>query len=321
MTREDAAAIAMENLSELLHHADIVRISYEYDTPDTITVVATDAAALASDQKYMPARLLVEDGGQKFDFSVATATGAKVVPAVGGPDDVPIRTLELPAQGGDPCFVTGAGSWGTAGVFFRSLTIQVDCPGKSYAVSAADGFLSNNHVIADLDALPPGTALTASTRLGQPALATASLAGFIPTSDSFVMLDVAAGTGLTPPNYLWAVRGLGPPNPAFRNPADSGESITKSGARTGVTAGATTGRSIIRAPGAGGIRWYNGIYSTTPNFHDHGDSGSIVLGNNNDIVGMATWIDDTTKVGYFFTFAEQWRPFRKNLTKISISIA
>jgi hypothetical protein len=129
-------------------------------------------------------------------------------------------------------------------------------------------------------------------------------------------MDFAIGANVRPNNCYdsGVLRGLGEVTYVFRNPADRGEAIQKSGARTGVTGGRTIGRTTIFAAGhadpthSPATRNYRGVYETTPNFGDHGDSGSIVAATNLDVLGMYAWGDDHSKNGYFFTFGSQY-PF------------
>ena len=214
----------------------------------------------------------------------------------------------FPTQGGDPCYIAGDGAWGTAGLYAKYMKLTMTSPNGEYTLDGNDVFLSCNHVIAELDSKPSGTALVAGSYPGQGIYGTAVLRGFIPLADPKIYVDCAMGINVRP-NAAYsggAIRGIGNVSGVFRNPVSQGEKIRKSGAATSVTAGSTQGRSYIIAQGKGGqSKYFNGIYRTGPGFANHGDSGSIVLAANMDILGMVSWGEDGGATTYFYTFGGQ----------------
>jgi len=330
MSEEQASLLAFERLDGLLASSDIVSLNYDYSNPGVISVVVADGMLVDPTQDLLPKSLqITTPDGQTFSFDLRVTVGPRIKPATAGPDVQPARSLAvIPTQGGDPCYVDGQGGWGTAGVYVRMFEIEARTrAGTRYVCAGSNAFLTNNHVIADLDALPVGTPLVTGSPQGWPVDARATLAGFFPVGDILLHMDFALGANVTPANAFngGLLRDLGRINPVFRNPADGGEPIRKSGARTRVTAGRTEGRVYIRAPGRGGaIRGYNGIYKTSRGFSCPGDSGSIVVANNMDIVGMIAWGEDIPCAdnphGYFFTFGAQAPLMPEDGVRISLDI-
>jgi hypothetical protein len=323
MTREDAAVMAIGKLCALLGDRSIIRISYDYADPHVLSVVVGDALASTATAPYLPKDIAIFDHGQQFDFKVTIAVGAQIVPSIGAARDIPAHKMALPAQGGDPCYVRGSDSWGTAGLVFQSLSLTVQTAAATYVVSASNGFLSNNHVIAQLDKLPRGTPLVENTFPGDPVLATATLAGFIPTSDTRAQLDLAAGTGLSPANYdSLMLRGIGKANNVFRNPANNGEAIRKSGARTRVTNGQTTGRTAISAGGAvlGGSRYY-GAAKHVPHvdvFHfDEGGGLGLALVGRVHVNDNRTHERGPTLIDLYVCFNQMFLGLGRNLRELA----
>ncbi|MDE8763651.1 MULTISPECIES: hypothetical protein [Rhizobium] len=332
MTEEDAALIACGRIADLLGGQGFNRIDYDYDKPDLITVFVSSESVRSGIRNLLPSDIAVQEpNSARFVFKIALELGPaadtlikKVLPGENENAPAPV----VPMCGGDPVYVQEIPAWGTAGVFVRALNFEIsDHIGNKYVINAVNCFLSNNHVIAGLDTLPPNTPLGVGSKcnvLGNGQGIGSRLCGFVPLSNILMDIDFSVGDRLDAPPKIFRpgeLRNIGPINNVWRNPWEKGETIRKSGARTHVTQSETRGRGIINAPGAGGkMRQYRGVYKTGENFSDHGDSGSIVIGDNNDVVGMLAWgIDDGSRVGYFWTFGQQL-PFSRYQVGISASI-
>lgn len=179
----------------------------------------------------------------------------------------------------------------TAGSVQWSITGGA-CAGGSCA--AAPAIVSCNHVIALSDVGQPGDVIYTQE---QPAFGTLTCA--IPFRCG-TWVDLALGTVGNVANTLkWSVKTIGG-LAGIRRP-NIGEFIHKHGARTNYTKGNVTGKTNINS--TGGV--FRGVFSTTPGFSCHGDSGSAVVAGNGDVVGIISWGDEMpceqNPTGYFYT--------------------
>lgn len=312
MSKEEAALSATNNLTELLKgEPNVLSIDFDYEDPSVLKIRVEDLKAQEKLRGRVQAQVEgVSSAGDAYTFQVEVVIGPKILPAIADTSVKSISPRLAPAQGGDRLSTLNSSTWGTAGVFFAGIQIEAShLPNTKYVCSGTHVVLSNNHVIGGLDTVPFGTVIVADPAPQQRGV----LGCIFPVKDILVHMDFALGINFPAAGYTHgALRNLGQVNPVIRNPADNGEPIRKLGARSGVTSGVTIGRTSIRAPGWNGDRWYQGVYKTSPDFLHHGDSGSIVIGGNNDLVGMATWVEDPdtpSAHGYFYTFGTQW-PFR-----------
>jgi hypothetical protein len=307
-SEEQAALVASDRLSDLLTGAPVIAIKFRYDLPGILTVIVEDRKAVSKLQLLVPKLVAVTSpDGADFTFDVHIVVGSPIIAQYANEREIKPPPILSPNQGGDVCQISGSSDWGTAGIYYHSAQLQATTRvGTQYTCAGNDVFLTCNHVIANFDRSNIGIPLTCGA-------ATAVLGSFFPLGDPLLYMDFALGVNVTPESSFdgGILRGLGDTSYTFRNPADSGEPIRKSGARTGVTSGNTIGRTTIYAPGGADEnhpvpdRIFKGIYETTTGFSAPGDSGSIVIGNNADVLGMIAWGDKNGEHSYFYTFGTQ----------------
>lgn len=183
--------------------------------------------------------------------------------------------------------------YGTLGIIVRSVSFSGSgyC---SFSCTTNNAMMSNNHVIALSDTGQRGD------RLENPFWGEiGSLQCWIPLScrsDS----DYASGEADANPNVVFGeIERIGTIW-GFRRPGR--ENIRKMGARTQLTNGRVTRQTHISADG----HLYRNVFETTGGFGCGGDSGSIVVGDDNRALGMYSWGDDIpcdqNPRGYFYTF-------------------
>ena len=203
-------------------------------------------------------------------------------------------------MGGDQCRnVNNFSSYGTISFYANRISYEVlggQCAGM--ICEAGPVLVSNNHVIARSDAGERGEIIW--TRFREDV---ARLECFIPfsckASRDFAMARVDNTNGISTMEVRDIGRLVG-----IRHP-NIGEGIRKHGARTGLTSGSVTGQANILV----GSYTYYGVFSTSSGFGCRGDSGSAVVGNDKNVLGLYSWGDDTdctnNPVGYFWSFVDQ----------------
>jgi S1-C subfamily serine protease len=158
--------------------------------------------------------------------------------------------------------------------------------------------ISNNHVIARSDQAQTGEQIKTASR--DPF---AQLSCFIPLGDTTINVDVAVAkihdssvTSFKQVKGLGQITGIRKPNP--------NEHIRKSGARTGVTAGSIIGRANIRSGG----RTFYGTWRESNGMACPGDSGSPVVSDGMQLIGIHTWGSgdcNAQRECYFFDLVDQ----------------
>ncbi|MFB2603630.1 hypothetical protein ACE04B_16725, partial [Rhizobium phaseoli] len=197
MTEEDAALIACGRIADLLGGQGFNRIDYDYDKPDLITVFVSSESVRSGIRNLLPSDIAVQEpNSARFVFKIALELGPaadtlikKVLPGENENAPAPV----VPMCGGDPVYVQEIPAWGTAGVFVRALNFEIsDHIGNKYVINAVNCFLSNNHVIAGLDTLPPTTPLGVGSKcnvLGNGQGIGSRLCGFVPLSNILMDID------------------------------------------------------------------------------------------------------------------------------------
>lgn len=311
MTEEQAALKAFEMLSQQSIGQIATSFHYDYDKPGVITILFLSAQELGSAKGSVANSIEIDDIAIRHRFELVLRTGPRIDPALGRLDEIDAEAaMSFPTEGGDVARIEGSNFFGTVGIAVSRIRLEAATrAGARYVCEGDRAFLSNNHVIADYDRAAIGTALRAGT-------GTSILGSFFPMRDILLHFDFALGINLSQGSFIGGtIRGLGSVSQVIRNPAANGESIRKVGARTGLSSGRTVGRTSIRSSGyQEQQRWFNGVYKTTQGFGRGGDSGSIVVSDSMDILGLYSWSDREeeapfpTNFGYFFTLGPDQYP-------------
>jgi hypothetical protein len=199
-------------------------------------------------------------------------------------------------MGGDQCRnANSMNYYGTISFYANSVTCEMSGSGLCRSTcTAAPALVSNNHVIGRSDAGQRGEVIWTPFR-AETARLECLIPFSCPTSTDFAMARVNNMSGIS----TLTIRSIG--RIASKRRPNIGEGIKKHGARTGYTTGSVTGQSNIRV----GSYTYYRVFSTSAGFSCPGDSGSAVLANNNDLVGILSWGDDVAcennPKGYFWT--------------------
>ncbi len=271
-------------------------ISVEYTEKDTIIVRYRDMKYRTHDARDS-IDITSSAEGKKRKISINYEEGPDITLSFGHVDEHPPmeKSDEMVGEmGGDQCRNSNRMNYyGT--ISFYSKSVSYEASGRCNSrCTAAPALVSNNHVIARSDAGQRGESIWTPFRSD-----VARLECFVPlrciSSADFAMAKVNNMAGIT----TWTVRTIGR-LAGVRRPR-IGEGIKKHGARTGYTTGRVTGQSNIRV----GSYTYYRVFVTNGGFGCAGDSGSSVVANNNDLVGIYSWGDDVpcsnNPRGYFWT--------------------
>jgi len=228
---------------------------------------------------------------------INSVEGPKIVPLIGDVEkDLPfIKEAPLAGEmGGDQCRnANDMGHYGT--ISFYAGGLQIDVSGRicNYHCGSNSVLVSNNHVIARSDSGGIGEVIWTPFRAN-----VAQLACVLPLRCE---ADLAIARFSDPSGIqLWTIRTIGRLN-NVRNPT-IGEGIKKHGARTGYTTGTIISQAVVNT----GSHVYHNAFKTSGGFSCPGDSGSSIVANNNDLLGILSWGDnipcEQNPAGYFWIF-------------------
>lgn len=294
----DSIQKALDQLTEM-HRGNDSFISVEFIADDPKIVIRY------SDEEGKPVgvpssiEVFSHAKESKTDISVFLITGPKIKNYHGDilthPPLKQISTDLAGEMGGDQCRnANSMNYYGTITLYVGS--IEIDASGHcGFRCGTSPALISNNHVIGRSDAGQSGEVIWTPFRSDVARLK--CLVPFPCNSST----DIATATVNDLSGIMkGAVRTIGQ-IAGVRRP-NIGEAIKKHGARSGYTTGSVTGQANIQVDG----HLFLGVFSTTGGFGCPGDSGSAVVANNNDLLGMFSWGDDlpceNLPRGYFWTF-------------------
>lgn len=230
-------------------------------------------------------------------FAIEVVKGIPVTSAIG--DDIlhkPLISTEgaTGQMGGDWCKNVNSKGWGTISFYTKTVSVEGE-GGCIKKCTSAPGMVSNNHVIGRNGAAKPGEVIRTEFHAS-----VAKLNCIMPykcnTSIDYASANVIDIKLINP----WELRGIGKLNKIAK--PKIGQRIRKSGARSGLTTGKITGMGNIRNDL--GFMFYK-IFSTSRGFGCPGDSGSSVVNDTNDLLGIFSWGESgkdckDNPIGYFW---------------------
>jgi len=272
-------------------------ISVEFTQEERIVVRFSRLDSLPKDARTNIVCSPVE-GRPEATIEIAYEEGPEIVESLGEVDrDPPNEEFLATAgeMGGDQCRnANNMNYYGT--ISFYASSVSYDTSGLCNSnCSAAPALFSNNHVIARSDQASIGEVIWTPFNPD-----VARLSCFIPfrcnSSTDMALARVNDLTGIS----RFTVRTIGKMT-GIRRPG-IGEGIQKHGARTGYTTGTVSGQTNIKV----GKYWFRRVFSTSGGFGCSGDSGSSVVGNDKNLLGIFSWGDDLpcsqNPRGYFWPF-------------------
>lgn len=265
-------ALVFNNFTKDLN---FISADYNYDGGIVVTV-----ASLISLSSEVPNTINLLSEGENYAIKISYEVGEEIEELIGDSEIDPPYVIEdaSVAKGGDRCINMKSPNYYGTTSFFASQ-IAVAASGRcEYNYKQKNIMVSNNHVIGRSDKAKKGEVIYTKAN------PKTALFDFLVKFSCNANVDMAVAKIEDLDRVAkWEVRELGKIG-KVRRPS-SKEAIRKFGARSGPTEGNVVGQSTIRV----GSYYYRGVFKTSKGFACPGDSGSPVLGKNNDMVGISSW--------------------------------